>query len=232
LMTEDGQMKLNSAASSDLIDDGQVRLVRRRRPGDTQREQKEFTRRKLLDAAQIVFEQCPYYATAVEMLAEQAGVSRTTFYRHFDGKLAVALALFEDLKPLLIEQWKAIFAAPSPQFAEVRSWLDGLIAVSASNRVLVSVFGQIEAIEQEIAGHKYGYYDQIFELLGVVDDKIDAAMRDRLKAKFLLLMIQIDQFLYMVCSRRTAFDADVLEDAMAEIIHEFFLGIQNCRLAR
>lgn len=203
--------------------------VRRRRPGDTQREQKEVTRRKLLNAARVVFEHHPYYATAVEMLADQAGVSRTTFYRHFDGKLAVATALFDDLAPVLKEKWRELFAIPTPAKAEVKVWLNEMVAVSVSHRVLVSLFSQIEASEPESGTHKYEYYDEIFAMLDLNAREVGAATVRRLRAKFLLVMLQLDQFLYLTCSGTEVADRRDLLDAMAEILVE---SLGQARAAR
>src|ERR1700733_8411612 len=55
------------------------------------RQQKEDSRRRLVEAAERVFDRAGYIATSVDDIAQEAGVSRQTFYRHYDGKLAIAM---------------------------------------------------------------------------------------------------------------------------------------------
>src|SRR5205809_5004439 len=51
--------------------------------------QKQLTRSRLVDAAVDAFRTQGYAATTVEDIAATAGVTRATFYLHFDGKLEV-----------------------------------------------------------------------------------------------------------------------------------------------
>ena len=52
-------------------------------------------RRQLLDAAQEVFVARGYHATAMDDIAERAGVSKPVLYQHFPGKLELYLALLD-----------------------------------------------------------------------------------------------------------------------------------------
>jgi AcrR family transcriptional regulator len=62
------------------------------------RTRKEASRRRLLEAARRVFNRYGYLAPSVDDIAQEAGVSRQTFYRHFDGKLAIAMEYFDRQK--------------------------------------------------------------------------------------------------------------------------------------
>ena len=52
-------------------------------------------RRQLLEAAQEVFVARGYHATAMDDIAERAGVSKPVLYQHFPGKLELYLALLD-----------------------------------------------------------------------------------------------------------------------------------------
>lgn len=207
---------------ADSSDYAELKIAKRRRPGDSQREQKEQTRKKLLEAAQVVFKHHAYSDTAVEMVADQAGVSRTTFYRHFDGKLPLALALFDDIAPRIKNAWSLLFQMPEPTPAQVDDWLTQLIKESSINQVLVSVFVQIDATEPDAQANKYRYYDDIWNLSGL-GKGFDEIHWEDIRAKFLLTMLQIDQFLYLVCVRGSPNRDERLRRAMAEIIHNFLV---------
>jgi TetR/AcrR family transcriptional repressor of nem operon len=55
----------------------------------------EITRSKLLDAAQELILDCGFAGTSVDRLIEKAGVTKGTFFYHFDSKAALARALIE-----------------------------------------------------------------------------------------------------------------------------------------
>src|ERR1700756_3457450 len=59
------------------------------------RQQKEESRRRLIEAAERVFCRAGYIAPSVDDIAQEAGVSRQTFYRHYDSKLAIAMEFYE-----------------------------------------------------------------------------------------------------------------------------------------
>jgi Transcriptional regulator len=212
----------DNLAQAHSSDHAELKIAKRRRPGDSQREQKEQTRKKLLEAAQVVFKHHSYSETAVEMVADQAGVSRTTFYRHFDGKLPLALALFDDIAPRIKNTWSQLFQIRNPTPTQVGEWLTQLIKESSLNQVLVSVFIQIDATEPDAQANKYRYYDDIWNLSGL-GKGFDEIHREEIRAKFILTMLQIDQFLYLVCMRGYPNGDEILRNAMAEIIHNFLV---------
>ena len=60
-------------------------------------------RRQLLDAALEVFVTRGYHATAMDEIAERAGVSKPVLYQHFPGKLELYLALLDESVDTLVE---------------------------------------------------------------------------------------------------------------------------------
>lgn len=62
-------------------------------------EQRELTRRRLLDGSRQVFSEKGYLGAKIDDLAAQAGVGRATFYLHFDTKYDVIRELFKELRP-------------------------------------------------------------------------------------------------------------------------------------
>lgn len=57
----------------------------------------EETRRRILDAARELLEESGYHPVSVEEVAERAGTSRPTVYRHFGSKGALAEAVAWDI---------------------------------------------------------------------------------------------------------------------------------------
>src|ERR1044072_284006 len=60
-------------------------------------------RRQLLDAALEVLLSQGYHASAMDDIAERAGVSKPVLYQHFPGKLELYLALLDESVGTLVE---------------------------------------------------------------------------------------------------------------------------------
>jgi len=57
----------------------------------------ERTRRQLLDAAELVFEEYGWEQASISKITERAGVAQGTFYRYFPSKTAIFDAVVDDL---------------------------------------------------------------------------------------------------------------------------------------
>src|ERR1700756_4261765 len=76
------KMQIDPEVASDKSADGAAT-----EPQPSLREaQKEFTRQRLLDAAEELFESVGYRSATIEEIANRAGANRATFYLHFQGK--------------------------------------------------------------------------------------------------------------------------------------------------
>jgi AcrR family transcriptional regulator len=96
---------------------------KRRYESPRRRAQAAETRRQILDAAQRLFEQQGYAATAVTAIAAEAGVALKTVYVAFETKSGVLRALWhlvlrgdEDDAPVAERQWyRAVIEEPDPE---------------------------------------------------------------------------------------------------------------------
>ena len=62
-----------------------------------QRERRETTRRRILDAARELLEDRPWSEVGIEDVTHRADLTRTAFYRHFDDRQTLLLALVDDV---------------------------------------------------------------------------------------------------------------------------------------
>ncbi|HEX6540327.1 MAG TPA: TetR/AcrR family transcriptional regulator [Ktedonobacterales bacterium] len=69
----------------------------RRYDSPKRRQQADATRRRILAAAEALFEEQGYAAVTMEAIARRAGVSLATIYIHFPGRVAVVGALAEEI---------------------------------------------------------------------------------------------------------------------------------------
>ncbi|MEQ1755269.1 MAG: TetR/AcrR family transcriptional regulator [Micropepsaceae bacterium] len=76
------------------------RQARARRPRNS-----AATRRALVDAAAQIFNGPGYFATDTNAIARTAGYAPASFYKHFDDKTSVLLAVYEDY---VVEEWNGL----------------------------------------------------------------------------------------------------------------------------
>lgn len=76
-------------------------------------EQKELTRRRLVDAAEAVFARGGYHGSSVEEIAREAGATTGALYSNFAGKEELFLALFEERIAADLDDYEEIVVAGS-----------------------------------------------------------------------------------------------------------------------
>jgi len=67
-----------------------------------------FTRRRLIDAAKVVFTARGYPDATVDEIVDTAGASRAAFYVHFTGKGEIAGALLDDALPFAVSRYQEL----------------------------------------------------------------------------------------------------------------------------
>jgi AcrR family transcriptional regulator len=116
--------------------------------------QKQLTRARLVEAGVAAFRSQGYAATTVEDIAAAAGVTRATFYLHFDGKLdlyreyghgengvAPAIEELHDRLPVV---------AGSGDRPVIRQWLDDSFRLWERLKVFATIQEQVAAIHPEV----------------------------------------------------------------------------------
>ena len=76
-------------------------------------------RAMLLRAALETFSEHGYHATAMDDIAERAGVSKPVLYQHFDSKLELYVALAERVRDDIVETVRAALASTSDNDARI-----------------------------------------------------------------------------------------------------------------
>jgi AcrR family transcriptional regulator len=129
------------------------------------RKQKEDSRRRLVEAAERVFNRAGYIAPSVDDIAQEAGVSRQTFYRHYDGKLAIAMEFFERHNDISLPLWLKIGDLDYADPAVVTGWITELFDFNEARRLSLRTFVEMGTQEPE-------FLDRIKELIPAIVDRL------------------------------------------------------------
>lgn len=108
---------------------------------------REATRAAILDAARQVFAEASYIQAKIDDIIRTAGVSRATFYAHFESKRELAYAIYEAIAP----QTDALFAR-LPGLAEqdltaARVWLSDFVGIYIEHRYVTPLIAQLQLFE-------------------------------------------------------------------------------------
>jgi AcrR family transcriptional regulator len=123
-----------------------LRPLVERGPTELQQLQKRTSHDKLLEAGRQSFAELTYAGTTIDHIVSRAAVNRSTFYRHFDSKFALAQDLYSSFWPTLFAEFDKL-SSSDPGEAEIEAWVDGLIEFYRANRPLYITLGQIPLLE-------------------------------------------------------------------------------------
>lgn len=100
-------------------------------PGRQRRSDAELSRSAILDAAARELQSEP--VLDMSRLAERAGVSRSTLYRHFPNPAAVQLAVLERALTAATARIRSVVAEDRPPLASARRAVDALVEVGSTH---------------------------------------------------------------------------------------------------
>lgn len=116
--------------------------------------QKADTRRRLLDAAALVFSREGFTESTVKKITTEAGASRPTFYLHFKDKEAVLDELVADYR-LRVQAFMEGFPGREPSVEELEQWLYDAGGFIEQESLLSSVLTQVIGLASP-SGVSYG----------------------------------------------------------------------------
>jgi len=191
-----------------------------------QQEQKDATRERLLRAAQEVFAERSYAGTPVEEIIQRAGASRTSFYRHFDGKWSLASALCAEVMPSVWLLWKELASHPSPSEQRIVGWLERRIALYQGHRSLFETLKEAVAIEPVGLAAINQTHDETIRVLAAGIPAFAAALEsgpagEEINIRAHLLLMQLDEFNYVMAIRGWRVDRQLATRVMAQHFRRF-----------
>ena len=177
------------------------------------REQRENTRRQILQAADRLLREHPYRELSVDLVMAQTGLTRTAFYRHFDDIPGLVLRLMDDVGRELYavaSRWRTgAIADPTGSAHEA---LAGIVDFFAAHGPLVKAVADAAATDEQIEGG-YRAFLQVFDDLATAgfDELVARGQLDVPDTRTLALALNLmnERFLLEQFGRAQAGDREV-----------------------
>jgi len=110
----------------------------------------EATRRRLLEAAELVFAEQGYHEASIVKITERAGIGLGTFYLYFDSKQAIFEALVLDLNRRVRHSMSEAMAGAPGRLAAERAGFAGFFRFTAEHPALYRVVREAEFVSPEV----------------------------------------------------------------------------------
>jgi AcrR family transcriptional regulator len=207
-------MQIDPEVASDKSADGAAT-----EPQPSLREaQKEFTRQRLLDAAEELFESVGYRSATIEEIANRAGANRATFYLHFQGKLDLAKGLAGRLVPHMVDLLRRLAAKGDLDREAWRAWLIDCRQHYRDNRTMLEVILEAQATDDGLAAEVLAFWNQaVSRLFTPALERGTAEERESLRTKLILLFLLAGRCFAFTEIHRVAFPGADPIDAMADM---------------
>ena len=188
-----------------------------------QQQRRAETRESLLDAAYRVFARTSYAETTVNDILAEAEVGRTSFYKHFNDKLAISETLFEQMMPDLSGAFAEIAKCDKIDRQAVAQWLDRLVDEYSRNAAIMRVFAQVQTIEPGFEKAVSKAQRAMMERLGVrfplfARAASAADTRDPDYTRATTLIDMIDHVCSTIAIRKVPIDNRQAIDFLAELV--------------
>jgi len=169
-----------------------------------QQQRKEQTRVAILTGAASVFSATPYLFATIDDLIAAAGVSRATFYTHFDSKLSLALAIYDSIESDWQRLYSELTRMPHPDQSGLEDWLGRLAHLYVEHGFVTSLVIQLATFEPGFRQRLRSDGDRLIDMLGEAGvggfrnvssrESPSSAKTERVRAR--LILTRLDQ----ICS--------------------------------
>jgi AcrR family transcriptional regulator len=184
-----------------------------------QQRQKETSRERLIAAARDAFAEISYAGSAIDDIVKRAGVNRSTFYRHFDSKFAIAKAMFEPFWTQLFAVYGNFVPSDPPSDAEIEAWIRRLVTFYRAHGPYFTTIGQVESLEPE--GLRWGETIRL-EAMRLLGERLPAfrhatsgTASSKARVRVRLMMIELE-----LCVYDLAFNPEAEWDATIAVLGE------------
>jgi len=180
-------------------------------------ELKEFTRRKMIDAALQCFADKGYVNTTIDDIVATAGTTRTSFYMHFRNKADILTEVVHDITrgttfSTLHEEGVAV------TYDGVRRWVTRMLDHWRSIRVREGIFRQALEVEPELASLRVAEIDRYMRMIEGLLTDAGRPPGPRLHIEAMFLFAQINRFFDLWNEQESQLDNELVISVMTEML--------------
>ena len=110
----------------------------------------EATRRRLLEAAEVVFAEQGYHEASIVKITERAGIGLGTFYLYFDSKQSIFEALVIDLNRRVRHSMSEAMEGATSRLDAERAGFAGFFRFTAEHPALYRVVREAEFVSPDV----------------------------------------------------------------------------------
>jgi AcrR family transcriptional regulator len=110
----------------------------------------EATRRRLLEAAEVVFAEQGYHEASIVKITERAGIGLGTFYQYFDSKQSIFEALVIDLNRRVRHSMSEAMEGATSRLDAERAGFAGFFRFTAEHPALYRVVREAEFVSPDV----------------------------------------------------------------------------------
>ena len=158
-------------------------------------EQRLLTRDRLLDAALIVFKRVGYRAATVDMITQEAGTNRATFYLHFRSQVDVAAGLGRRLSGEYAHMFFELDKLDIPRVKDVTAWLDTILNSRRGDSMLGRMLQEAIAADTEFAQEAMDYMVRIADRMTNYLAHFRGKQKQNARSRLLLVQMLINRYL-------------------------------------
>ncbi|MDO8187946.1 TetR/AcrR family transcriptional regulator [Conexibacter sp. JD483] len=163
-------------------------------------QQREATRRRLVEGGLACFARKGYDRTTVEDILSETGAGRATFYAHFNGKAQLLTSALSELDPIVDASYEVLnrsLSQPGGLTPELlHRWLDGWADEWERHAVLLRAAWQAAAADPDLYRRSLAVEERLTELMTNYLQRFQGASRERARVRSVLLQMMTERTFY------------------------------------
>lgn len=178
------------------------------------KQQRSFTRKRFIEAGMEVFQRVGFDDATIDMITEEAGANRSTFYLHFKDKIELVLATHEVMDPMGMKMMKPLNSRETPTRKEFRRWLEDYAINWEEHHRLYGALIQAQSSSPEVTKNNYALLASYLE---EYQKRFRGKALKQANLKIELFFMQINTFFYAVICQTQEKPSPMELDTLAEL---------------
>ncbi len=166
-------------------------------PPSLHSEHRNLTRTRLVGAALEKFNELGYHATRIEDIAGAAGASRSTFYLHFNGKIAIVHELIAIVTPEAEEIFARLDALESVSRESLHDTITEFVEFYTRHGRAMRAIEDAIAVDREVEAVYQPTISRFAEGLAKHLRRGSDEQGDNAQLRATLLIVQLERFCFM-----------------------------------